>query len=1064
MKNKITAPMICLFMTSLFIGCAIAEQIPDWENPQMIGRNKERPHATLMPFDCRECAVRGDRTKSPFYKTLSGQWKFNWSQNPSERPENFYRDDFDAGGWGHIGVPSNWQLEGFGQAIYINHGFPFPTNPPYVDHDINEVGSYVKTFEIPENWKGKEIFLHFEGVGGVFYLWINGQKVGYSQGSMTPAEFNITDFVREGENRAAVEVYRWSDASYLEDQDQWRLSGIYRDVFLWAAPKVHIRDFFAVSELDDEYRDAELKVNADIINYGNEAAAPHSIKVELIDADGAVVNTEPSMSGNIGQIPSGDEKTAQFSATVSDPAKWTAETPNLYTLLLTLKDEQGQAVEILSHRFGFREIVIRDNQLLVNGQPVLLKGANRHEHDPDYGKAVPLERTIQDIKLMKQNNLNAVRTSHYPHDPRFYELTDKYGLYVVNEANLESHDSWYEVDPDLADRPHWRDAHMDRWKSVFHRDKNHASVIIWSLGNEAGYGKLLEEGADWFRQTDPTRPVQYLHGWPMHTWTTDATDIAVPMYATIHQLREYVESEPDRPLILCEYSHAMGNSVGNLQDYWDTIKEYDILQGGFIWDYVDQGLRKTTEDGVDYWAYGGDFGEEVHDGNFCINGIVQPDRKPNPSMHEVRKVYQHITVSPTNMRNGTVTVNNEYFFKDLSFVNCFWKITENGHVIRQGDIELPNIAAQSRQRISLPVNEIEPKPGAEYLLTVEFRLAHDELWAHQDYLVAWEQFELPISTEAEYADTDLMPSLELIEEAGCFVVSGADFSVAVSKETAALESYRINDKELIKSPLEPNFWRAPTDNDDARGNGLAHLLSDWRNAAQRRTVQNVTATRLSRSAIRIDAESTIPVGNTEYHNTYTVYGNGDVVVTTTIEPDPDRQPMMRLGMQMQIPDEFTNVKWYGRGPHETYWDRKTGANIAIHSMKTEELAFPYIRPQENANRTDVRWVAFTNNQGLGFMAIGEPMMNFSAWPYTQRQLTEATHTYQLPSDTGFFTVNLDYKQMGVGGDTSWMNTARPHPQYRLEARPYTYSICIRPVTPEKGYITQIADQPMATTE
>ena len=1055
---------MALMMSALFLSSAVAEESPDWENPQVIGKNKERPHATLMPYDCRACALKGDRTTSPFYKTLSGQWRFHWAPNPSERPEEFYRDEFDVNRWDFIKVPANWQLEGFGIPIYINHGFPFETNPPYVDHSLNEVGSYVKTFEVPDNWHGREIFLHFEGVNGAFYLWVNGEKVGYSQGSKTPAEFNVTNYLRAGQNRVALEVYRWSDASYLEDQDRWRWSGIYRDVFLFAVPSVHMRDFWARAELDEQYRDGRLLVDIELTNYKTTDAENYTVAVELVDAAGQTVAVKPALIQKVDRISSNTQHTLTLEAVVRDPKKWTAETPNLYTLLLTLKDAGDEVVERLSHRFGFRQIEIRNNQFLVNGRPIYLKGVNRHEHDPVDGRAVSLETMIKDIKLMKQHNINAVRTAHYPNDPRWYELTDKYGLYVVNEANIESHEAWYRVSPDLADRPKWRDAHMDRWESVFHRDKNHPSVIIWSLGNEAGYGKLLEEGADWFRSVDPTRPVQYLWDWAMDSWTVDATDLAVPMYARIDQLKEYAESDPDRPLVLCEYAHAMGNSVGNLKDYWDTIKAYDVLQGGFIWDWVDQGLLKTSDDGVAYFAYGGDFGEEKHDSNFCINGIIMPDREPSPAMPEVKKVYQHIEVLPMDLTRPSVAVKNDYFFKNLDFVQCHWQVTENGRTIRQGRLVLPDIQPQSQAEIAVPVGAIVPRAGAEYILTLAFKLADSHLWAPQGHVVAWEQFELPIGAEAKYVDSQTLRPVELVEDEQRFVVKGDGFSVAVDKSTAALASYRIGNTELINDPLKPNFWRAPTDNDDARGHGLAHLLKDWQHAARQRTVERVTARQQSPSVVRIQAESTLPVGEATYRNTYTIYGNGDVMITTTITPDPEKEPMMRLGMQMAIPDEFGHVQWYGRGPHETYWDRKTGAPVGLHAMKTEQLAFPYIRPQENANRTDVRWVGFSNDQGVGFVAVGEPMMNFSAWPYTQQQLTDATHTYQLPTSPGFFTVNLDYKQMGVGGDTSWMWTARPHEQYRLQAKPYTYSICLRPVTPERGSAMDIAEQPLPQTQ
>lgn len=1057
--------LFCVCLMTLPALTCLGDERPDWENPEMIGVNKEYPHATLMPYGTRALALRGQRQASEFYQSLSGQWKFNWVRKPAERPMTFFKPDFDDSGWELITVPGNIETQGHDMPIYINmfvnsFNFPFPIRPPYVNHEYNPVGSYRRTFEIPAHWDGREVFVHFEGVCSAFYVWVNGEAVGYSQGSMTPAEFNITRHLKAGENVIAAEVYRWSDASYLEDQDMWRLSGIYRDVFLYATPKVHIRDFFAKAQLDSDYRDAQLEVSVEAVNYSAKAAGVHTVEVELLDAAGQHVSVEPPLQVRIERIDAKRDTTVEVKGAVRNPKKWTAETPNLYTLLLTLKDEKGKTIEMLSHHFGFRQIEIKNKQLLVNGQPVYLKGVNRHEHDPYLGKTQTVSRMIQDIELMKQNNVNAVRTSHYPHDPAFYALCDLYGLYVVDEANIESHGVGFELGRSLANKPEWRRAHLDRVESVLHRDKNHPSVIIWSLGNEAGFGRNLIEAADWVRATDTTRPVQYLWDWPKERWTHEATDIAVPMYSTIHQLKAYAESNPDRPLILCEYSHAMGNSLGNFKDYWETIKNYDVLQGGFIWDWVDQGLVKTTEDGRRYWAYGGDFGEPGHHGAFCLNGVVMPDRAPSPKLPEVKKVYQDIAVTAVDLKAGRVKVSNEYFFKDLSFVECLWQLLENGVVLKEAAIGLPTIRPQSTAEVTIPFGKMDPRPGAEYLLTVQFRLAQGALWAPKGYVVAWEQFELPLSTPAAKVRVNAMDAVNLTDERGRFVVKGKDFSATVDKKTGGLSSLEFKGTSFIQSPLVPNFWRAITDNDISEGHGLARLLGDWEKAADNRVVKSVTAKQVSASVVEIRVDCDIPVGKTTYTNRYTFYGNGDVAITTEIVPDPDKPPMMRLGMQMQIPSGFRNVQWYGRGPHETYWDRQSGAAVGVYAMKTQDLAFDYVRPQENGNRTDVRWAAFYNEEGTGFAAIGMPLMNFSAWPYTQAQLTAATHTVKLPAETDFFTVNLDYKQMGVGGDTTWMTTARPHEQYRLQAKPYSYTITLRPFTGQTGSLSEVMERPV----
>ncbi|ARN56234.1 glycoside hydrolase family 2 TIM barrel-domain containing protein [Sedimentisphaera salicampi] len=1058
MKIKLKNSVL-LLTASLIIAAAGTAQddAPDWENPKVFNINKERPHATLMPYSNRTLALQGQRDESKFYQTLNGDWKFNWSQRPADRPKMFYKTDFDDSNWSLINVPGNWEMQGYDFPAYLNrfvYDWPFEVNPPYVNHNENPVGSYRRSFDIPKNWSGREVFVTFNGVSSAFYLWVNGEKVGFSQGSMTPAEFNITHLLKSGENTIAAEVYRWSDASYIEDADQWRMSGIFRDVFLSAMPKVHIRDFFVTAELDDDYRNAKLNVNMDLVNYGKRFSKPHTVKVDLIDAQGQNVAVDPRLKASIKSLPKSAEHTINIQGFVENPKKWTAEKPNLYTILLTLLDEQGEVVEMLSHNFGFRSVEVKNKQFLVNGKPIYIKGVNLHAHDPYQGKTVPISRMVEDIELMKQYNVNAVRTSHYPQSPEFYALCDEYGLYVIDEACIESHGVAFDPEETLADKPLWKDAHVDRVMSMAHRDKNHPSIIMWSLGNEAGIGQNFVAAADKLRELDQTRPLHYLPGYSK--WEHPVTDIAAPMYQSIDSLVKYAKGDADRPLIMCEYSHAMGNSLGNFKGYWETIKKYDILQGGFIWDWVDQGLVKTTEDGEEYWAYGGDFGEPNHAGTFCINGIVMPDRTPSPEMPEVKKGYQEISVSAIDLKKGRFEITNEYFFKSLSFVDCQWKLLENGIVIKEESLSLPAIDPRTSEQVTVPFGKIKPEPGAEYILTIEFKLAEGTKWAPKGHVLAWQQFELPFSKAAEKTDYSNMAALNLKEKDGRFLVSGKDFSASVSKSTGELTSMKYKGKEFIKNPLSPNFWRAMTDNDDSRGNGLGHWLRDWKNAASKRTIKSVKAKQASDSLVAISVESEIPVGSAAYSTEYTIYGNGDVLITNKIAPDPDKPPMMRLGMQMQIPDEFSNVQWYGRGPHETYQDRKSGAAVALYEMEASELPFDYVLPQENGNRTDVRWAAFYNDDGLGFMAIAENLMNFSAWPYTQQQLEDAAHTVDLPEQTDFYTVNLDYKQMGVGGDNSWSKRSRPHEEYRLKAKPYQYSIRLRPFVSKKKSIYKIA--------
>ncbi len=1040
-------------------------KVPDWENPEMIGQNKEAAHCTLMPYPDVASALVGTREASPFHKSLSsatgnGNWKFNWVKKPAERPKDFYKPDYDVNSWKEIPVPSNWELYDYGIPTYTNAAYPFAPvnpNPPHIPHDDNPVGSYRTEFAIPSNWKGREVFLHFDGVRSAFYLWINGTKVGYSQGSMTPAEFNITRYLREGKNILAAEVYRYSDGSYLEDQDTWRLSGIYRDVYLFSTPKVHLRDFFVRCDLDEQYRNAVLKVTAKVRNYAEKAAKAHSIVVTLLDVGGNPIGSDPMMSMSIDGIGADVEVVMEMQGKVSNPLKWTAETPNLYIVLLALKDASGKTIEVEQCNFGFRKVELKGGQLLVNGKAVLFKGVNRHEHDPDHGRAIPLSRMLQDIKLLKQNNINAVRTSHYPDDPKWYEICDKYGLYLIDEANIESHGIGYRPDRTLGNKLEWKKAHMDRTIRMVERDKNHASVIIWSLGNEAGDGTNFKATSAWIHQRDPSRLVHYERcGRRPHT------DIVCPMYARIERLVKYASVERKRPLIMCEYAHAMGNSVGNLQDYWDTIEKYKHLQGGYIWDWADQALRKKTTGGVEFWAYGGDYGDIPNDDNFLCNGIVQPDRKANPSLYEVKKVYQYIKVEPVDLVNGKVRIRNKYDFLSLDFADILWELTADGELLQRGELPKMSLSPKKAQDVTVPFSKPELKAGAEYWLKIIFALAEEMLWAERGHVVAWDQFKVPFDVAAIPAtDVDGMAELKLKQSGEAVTVTGDDFKITIGKKTGAIESFKFKDVELVKKPLIPNFWRVPIDND--KGNDMPNRLSVWRQAGPDRTINEVSVEQLKPEVVRIAVRASLPAGNCDYRSIYTVYGSGDVVVENSLEkPENVNLPNLpRFGMQMAMPGEFNRMVWYGRGPHETYWDRKSGAAVGVYSGQVKDLIHDYIRPQENGNRTDVRWVVLTNEEGVGLLAVGMPLLSVSAWPYTMWDLEKARHIHELPRRDSI-TVNLDYKQMGVGGDNSW--GAMTHPEYTLPAGPYSYSFRLRPYSQSMGDISTIARRALPTIE
>ena len=1058
MRIKKCAPaklFVAVLLLAGFCTSWVFGEAAEWENPEVFGRGKETAHCTLLPYADAEEAIVGTREACPYYKSLNGKWKFKWVRKPDERPVDFYKTDYDVSGWDETNVPSNWQMEGYDIPIYTNARYPFRANPPYIQKEYNPVGSYRTTFRIPKEWRGREVFLHFAGVNSAFYLWVNGEWIGYSEDSRTPAEFNITKFLRKGENILAAEVYRWSDGSYLEDQDMWRMSGIYRDVFLFSTPRVHLRDFFVRCDLDKDYQDAVLKVTAYVRNYSEKAAEKHTVEVSLLDSKGTFIGGDVLMKGQVKNLAGGAESVLEMDAKVSNPAKWTAETPNLYIVLLKLKDERKEVIEVERCSFGFRKVELKNGQMLVNGRAILIKGVNRHEHDPNVGQAIPFSRMLEDVRLMKQNNINAVRTSHYPNDPRWYELCDKYGLYLIDECNLETHGLMWMLPRDV---PEWKAACMDRMERMVERDKNHPSVIIWSLGNESGYGTTHDAMADYARKRDPTRLVHFMD---LDDRMADlpCSDIVCPMYAFIEQMVEYAKVNRPKPLIQCEYAHAMGNSVGNLQDYWDVIERYEQLQGGFIWDWVDQGIFKYTTDGRKYWAYGGDFGDIPNDDNFCCNGLVQPDRRPNPSLYEVKKVYQYIKAEPVDLSEGKIRVQNKYDFISLDFADIFWELAADGEVVQRGTLGRLSLEPKQEQEATVPFEMPKPVAGAEYRLKTSFSLAGDALWAKRGHVVAWDEFEIPLEAQASSeANISEMNEVELQRSSEAVTIEGKDFTITIGGKSGAIESLTYGGKELIASPLIPNFWRVPTDNDD--GNGMLRRLGVWRQAGPDRTITGITAEQLKPQVVRVEVAALLPAGGCGYRCVYTVFGSGDVVVESSIQPAEAKLPELpRFGMQMAIPADFNQMSWYGRGPHETYWDRKTGAAVGLYSGLVETLIHQYVRPQENGNRTDVRWVTLTNSQGVGLLAVGEPVLEVSAWPYTMEDLEGAKHTYE-PQPRKTITVNLDYKQMGVGGDNSW--GARTHPEYTLPYGVYSYRFRLRPYSPSMGKVRDLARRQFTT--
>ncbi|MBN1417304.1 MAG: DUF4981 domain-containing protein [Planctomycetes bacterium] len=1212
--------------------CAAA---PEWEDERVNAIGREPSHATLFPYADRAQAVAGQREASPCFLSLNGPWKFHWVEHPDKRPREFYRLDCDDSAWKRIPVPSNWQIQGYGVPLYVNIAYPFRKDPPRVMGEPpreyttyaqrNPVGSYRRTFRVPDGWAGRTVILCFDGVDSAFYVWLNGEFVGYSEDSRLPAEFDITEKIEPGENVLAVEVYRYSDGSYLEDQDFWRLSGIFRDVYLWSAPRIHIRDFRVQSPFEPETRLGRLSVAVDVEGRAGAAPAGSTVAAVLLDPEGRAIGGEPLASAKVPE----DGRVA-LEARIRDARPWSAESPDLYTLLLTLEDPAGNVLEVLRANVGFRTVEMKDGQLLVNGKPILFKGVNRHEHAAVTGHYVTIESMIRDLEIMKRNNINAVRTCHYPDAPLWYDLCDRYGIYLVAEANIESHGMGYGRES-LANPPSWRDAHLQRTSRMVERYRNHHSIIVWSLGNEAGNGPNFEATYDWIKGNDPSRPVQY-----ERAGLSRNTDIYCPMYARIDHLLRYTGKPQARPLILCEYAHAMGNSVGNLQDYWDAIESRPQLQGGFIWDWVNQGIwqplppRLTIKDGsargaagnvfgtvvpgegvigaadfdadpsldlteslaleaevkgrptrefcpiiskgdhqyllrlqrrgsnyaltlilfpgrwqevscplpadwgegwhrvagtwdgktarlfidgretaqasiagpiassrapvsigrnteiasrrssvlirrarihrgsvspdnlvldVDlrevaprerkpwdygrewYWAFGGDFGDVPNDDNFCCNGLIQADRTANPHLHEVKKVYQEIKVSPVNLDEGLVRITNKHFFIDLSPFEATWRIDQDGTTIRSGTLDLPAIGPRESKDVKIPIASFERKPGAEYFLTVSFALARATRWAPAGHVVAWDQMPLSDRIPSPAAPASSGSAPDLASDGASFTVSGKDFRMRIGKASGAIESYAWKGRELLAAPIEPNFWRAPTDND--RGNNMVNWASAWASAGPRRTVSKIERVDGPAGAVRIAADMKLTAGDSTCRLVYTVFGDGRVDIEETLEPRGDLPVIPRIGLQFRMPAGFDHVAWYGRGPHENYWDRKTSAAVGLYRARVADLIFEYVEPQENGQRTDVRWVTFTDEKGAGLKAYGFPTIEFSAWPYTMEALQAAYHPYEIRRSAES-TVNLDYRQMGVGGDDSW--GARTHPEYTLPAnRPYTYTVRLEPL-------------------
>ncbi|MFI8952133.1 glycoside hydrolase family 2 TIM barrel-domain containing protein [Streptomyces sp. NPDC053750] len=1252
---------------------AAADEPPQWNDFGVFRLGTEPPHTTLTPYADVRQALAGDRTRSPYRLSLDGNWKFAYADRPEDRDADFHRTDVDDGDWETIPVPSVWQLHGHDFPIYLNITYPYwgpngrgeDPQPPTAPTRYNPVGQYRRTFTVPRDWQGRRTFLHFEGVKSAHYVWINGELVGYDEDSYTPSEYDVTDHLKPGTNQIAVEVYRYADGDWLEDQDMIRLSGIFRSVHLYSTPVVHLRDFKLDTPLNDTYTEAELAVTASVRAYGDGGTGRYTVETQLYDARGHAVWSRPlEQAADLGTAGVGQDVTVRAAKAVSKPRLWSAEHPNLYTAVLRLRDPAGKVIETLSHRVGFREFALKDGLMRINGKPVSFRGTNRHEMHPSRGTALTREDLVEDIGIIKRMNMNSVRTSHYPNNPLWYELADEYGLYLVDETNLETHGIRDEYP---GDHPDWTEACVARAQNMVHRDKNHASVVIWSLGNEAGGGSTFTAMHDWIRSYDPSRVIQY-----EGDDRPGISDIRSEMYDSPQRVEQRAKDTSDtRPYVMIEYAHSMGNSTGNFKKYWDVVRAHDVLQGGWIWDFVDQSLytpvpsrtllteagpaglrgeilathggldrdkgltgitvferddsldltgsltlevwitpdvtgyhqpilakgdtqyalkqtnrnleffihsdgqwitaswavpddwtgrehhiagvfdadagtltlyvdgaakatRTTTrrpssntaplalatdadaqtrefsgtirrarvyaralgaaelasegrgpgDDGVRFWfdaatvkteqkrpqdktflAYGGDWGDNPNDGAFVADGIVTADRGHTGKAAEVKRVYQAVNAARGSGGDpGAVTLTNEFLFTNLREFDGRWELVADGKVVRRGRLtgDQLDVAPLSGKDITLPVRlPGDPAPGTEYFLELSFTTKESTPWAKAGFEVARQQ--LPVeagSPDVTPVRLDSVPALRHDDRDSEVRVTGKGFSVTVDKRGGTLTSYEANGTRLITSGPVPNFWRAPTDND--KGNGQHTRNQTWRDAGTRRKVTDVAVRTLGDRAVEIKVTGTLPTTvESTYTTTYTVFGNAEIKVDNTLHPGAANLPYIpEVGTLLLLPSSLDRLHYYGRGPEENHWDRNTGTDVGLYSGTVAEQWTPYIRPQENGNKTDVRWIALTDRHGRGLLASGEPLLEANASHFTPEDLsTGVRHDYQLtPRDE--VVLRLNHRQMGVGGDNSW--GAHTHDEFKLFAdRDYSYTYRLRPVTDVRD-ATAASRRPTAT--
>ncbi|MEM9857807.1 MAG: glycoside hydrolase family 2 TIM barrel-domain containing protein [Bacteroidota bacterium] len=1048
---------VCIFSLLTTVTCW--SQTYEWNDPSITDLNTLDAHAYFLPIAGKSEAIENMDitlfpTENPNVQLLNGPWKFKMVSNPLIA-NTFEQPTFDDAGWDEIPVPSNWQVQGYGTPIYTNITYPYKLDPPQVPLDSNETGYYRRTFEWEPSSTDQQTILHFAGVQSAFYLWINGELIGYSEDSMLPAEFDVSQVLKKGKNQVTLKVIRWSDASYVEDQDFWRLSGIFRDVYLYQLPKKRIWNFSARTSFDEDYKQAELILGLTVQNASAQDWKKPRFQVSLLDAEGKPVFENQSIKSKIKTVAAGESVEFNWQQTVMEPLPWNAETPNLYTLIIESLDTKSQVMQTIVQEIGFREVVIKEGMFLLNGEPIKIKGINRHETELNAGRVVSKAGMLKDLELMKQYNINAVRTSHYPNVPAWYGLCNRYGLYVMDEANQETHQAWVEAtlnggDKDwlLVDNPEWEKVFVERGRNLAERDKNFTSILFWSLGNESGMGQNLVSMAKEMRKVDSTRPIHYESRNPAYVRTLSYFDIISTMYPPPNVLKHYVYRDPTRPVIICEYAHAMGNGVGNLQEYWDVFESHPRLQGGFIWDWTDQGLYQQNEKGENYLAFGGDFGDTPNDRNFVHNGVTFPDRTPQPELFEIKKVFQPVGFELTDTEKYRLKVFNKNYFSDLSAYELTWEIIENGVSVEEGILSELNIPAQQTAYLDVPA-QFNKKTGKEYFLNVYLRYKTTPDWAKENHVVARDQFMIqelrdPLGidlnansttrTEWQIAENERFISATILQ----------GMTVQIDKQTGWIQQLSQNKQDFLIEAIKPNLWRSPTDND--YGGEKLSYAHQWEETGLSQ-LQSQYKSHVIYDAAPGGKDVVVLIDMTTEKNLkiaadliYQFKPDGSLQMTITLSPSDVLAVLPRAGVTLTLPTSFQKVAYYGRGPFENYPDRKVAAHVGRYQTNVSDMWVPYEKPQANGNREDVRLVELSNPGGQKIRIIGLPTFGFSTSAYDPIQVAASQHQYQLKKQP-YIRVNIDGRMMGVGGNTSWTpETLEP---YLIYPGQITYSFAIK---------------------